>query len=130
MEDLKISKKKPSYPVIKKLHDYLSEYNRNIRLPIFYDDLLRFQGSVVVYDKHDVDTLWIRVYYSDSEREEIDLSLKKVYNILQLRLHPSIIALKNKVQKELKTNPNKIYVNKNSVLASLNASPRSRCPIR
>jgi UDP-N-acetyl-2-amino-2-deoxyglucuronate dehydrogenase len=34
---------------------------------------------------------------------------KKVYNILQLRLHPSIIALKEKVTKELKENPNKIY---------------------
>ena len=34
---------------------------------------------------------------------------KKVYNILQLRLHQSIIDLKNKVQEELKNNPNKIY---------------------
>ncbi len=34
---------------------------------------------------------------------------KKVNNILQLRLHPSIIALKEKVTKELKENPNKIY---------------------
>ena len=34
---------------------------------------------------------------------------KKIYNILQLRLHPSIIALKEKVQKELKQNPDKIY---------------------
>lgn len=82
MEDLKISKKKPSYPVTEKLHAYLSEYNRNIRLPTFYDDLLRFQGSIVVYDKNDEDTLWIRVYYSQFEREEIDLSLKKVYTIL------------------------------------------------
>ncbi|MCX7549968.1 hypothetical protein [Xanthomarina sp. F2636L] len=82
MEDLKISKKKPSYPVSDKLHHYLSEYNRNIRLPIFYDDLLRFQGSVVVYDKNDVDTLWIRVYYNEFERQEIDLSLKRVYTIL------------------------------------------------
>ncbi|MBR9914242.1 MAG: hypothetical protein GYB32_05345 [Algicola sp.] len=82
MEDLKISKKKPSYPVNKKLHDYLQEYNRNIRLPIFYDDLLRFQGSVVVYDKNDEDTLWIRVYYNEFERVEIDLSLKRVYSNL------------------------------------------------
>ena len=82
MDDLKISKKKPSYPVSDKLNAYLSEYNRNIRLPIFYDDLLRFQGSVVVYDKNDEDSLWIRVYYSQFEREEIDLSLKKVYTIL------------------------------------------------
>jgi len=34
---------------------------------------------------------------------------KKVYNILQLRLHDSIIALKEKVSKELKENPDKIY---------------------
>ena len=34
---------------------------------------------------------------------------KKVNNILQLRLHPSIIALKEKVQKELTENPSKIY---------------------
>ena len=79
MQDLKISKKKPSFPVTPKLHDYLSEYNRNIKIPIFYDDLLRFQGSVVVYDKEDNDTLWIRVYYNDYEREEIDLALKKKF---------------------------------------------------
>ncbi|CUU68956.1 uracil-DNA glycosylase [Campylobacter hyointestinalis subsp. hyointestinalis] len=34
---------------------------------------------------------------------------KKVYNILQLRLHESIIALKEKISKELQENPNKIY---------------------
>ncbi|MGB3606286.1 hypothetical protein [Psychroserpens sp.] len=82
MDDLKISKKKPSYPISEALHNYLQEYNRNIRLPIFYDDLLRFQGSVEVYDKNDEDTLWIRVYYNEYERIEIDLSLKRVYSNL------------------------------------------------
>ena len=32
-----------------------------------YEDLLRFQGSVNVYDDNDKDTLWTRVFYSDSE---------------------------------------------------------------
>ncbi|RAJ13174.1 hypothetical protein [Olleya aquimaris] len=82
MEDLKISKKKPSYPINDKLHAYLSEYNRNSKISILYDDLLRFQGSVTVYDKHDKDTLWIRVYFSEFDRKEIDLSLKKVYTQL------------------------------------------------
>jgi hypothetical protein len=81
-EDLKISKKKPTYPISPKLDAYLSHYNRNINLPIFYSDLLRFQGSIVVYDKDDVDTLWVRVYYNDFERDEIDLSLKRVYSSL------------------------------------------------
>lgn len=34
---------------------------------------------------------------------------KKIYNILQLRVHPSIIALKEKITKELEQNPDKIY---------------------
>jgi len=34
---------------------------------------------------------------------------KRVNNILQLRLHPSIIALKEKVANELEKNPDKIY---------------------
>ena len=82
MKDLKISKKKPSFPITQQLGDYLSEYKRNIRIPVFYEDLLRFQGSVVVYEKDGNDTLWIRVYYNEFEREDIDLSLKKVYTNL------------------------------------------------
>ncbi len=95
MEDLKISKKKPSYPISNKLHDYLTEYKRNIRIPIFYDDLLRFQGSVVVYDKDGIDTLWVRVYYNEFEREEIDLSLKKVYNSLHSDGNDKVIPFLN-----------------------------------
>lgn len=82
MDDLKISLRKPYFPISEKLHNYLSDYNRNIKLPIFYDDLLRFQGSVVLYDKDDNDTLWVRVYFNEFERQEIDLSLKRVYAIL------------------------------------------------
>ncbi len=77
-----MSKKKPAFPVNKKLDAYLDEYNRKIEIPIFYEDLLRFAGSVVVYDEDGEDTLWVRVYYSDSERQEIDQSLKQVYSIL------------------------------------------------
>lgn len=82
MQDVKISKRKPSFAVSTRLNGYLSKYKRNVRIPIFYEDLLRFQGSVVVYDKNDEDTLWIRVYYNEFEREDIDLSLKKIYTIL------------------------------------------------
>ena len=49
---------------------------------ICYDDLLRFSGSVIVYDKNDRDSLWVRVYYSDFDRVEIDFHLKKIYTLL------------------------------------------------
>ncbi len=81
-EERMMSKKKPAYPVNEKLDAYLDNYNRKIEIPIFYEDLLRFAGSVVVYDNDGEDTLWVRVYYSYSERQEIDLSLKKVYSQL------------------------------------------------
>lgn len=81
-EEKLMSKKKPAYPINEKLDKYLEQYSRKIEIPIFYEDLLRFSGSVTVYDKNDEDTLWIRVYYSEFERQEIDLSLKKVYSIL------------------------------------------------
>ncbi len=82
MDEKLISRKKPTYPINDELYDYLTMYNRNIKIPIFYDDLLRFSGSVTVYDKYDNDTLWIRVYYPEFEQKEIDLSLKQMYNIL------------------------------------------------
>lgn len=78
-----MSKKKPAFPVNEMLNAYLGNYKRNIKISIYYEDLLRFQGSVTVYDKNDEDTLWVRTYYSDSDRVEIDRSLKQVY----ARLH-------------------------------------------
>ena len=69
--------KKPSYPINPLLLDYLGRFDRISKVPISYDDLLRFSGSINVYDKNEHDTLWIRVYYNEFERNEIDLTLKK-----------------------------------------------------
>jgi len=77
-----ISKKKPFYPISEALEDFLKRYDRWFNTPIFYEDLLRFSGSVAVYDQHDNDTLWVRVFYTDSERRDIDYNLKKIYTIL------------------------------------------------
>lgn len=81
-EEKLMSKKKPAYPINQKMDGYLDKYNRKIEIPIFYEDLLRFSGSIAVEDANGEDTLWVRVYYNDFDREEIDLSLKKVYSIL------------------------------------------------
>lgn len=77
-----MSKKKPTYPINDKLQEYLVKYNRDTKIPVIYDDLLRFSGGVSVYDKDDNDTLWISVYYPEHEREELETSLKLVYTIL------------------------------------------------
>jgi len=82
MEEKLISQKKPAYPINQSLYDYLTEYSRNSKIPLFYEDLLRFSGSVIVHDKNGTDTLWVRVYYPEHERDEIDLRLKQMYMIL------------------------------------------------
>ncbi len=82
MEERLMSKKKPAYPINADLGTYLKDYNRTIKIPVFYDDLLRFSGCISVYDSNDEDTLWVRVYYEEHERPEIDSSLKKVYTTL------------------------------------------------
>lgn len=53
----------------------------------------------LVLNPHNIDQLQI------IEQE----SGKKVFNILQLRLHESILELKERISKELRENPNKIY---------------------
>ena len=90
-----ISKKKPFYPVTNILKEYLMDFNRWIDVPISYEDLLRFQGSVNVYDDNDKDTLWTRVFYSDSELKDIDFNLKKIYTILHSDGNESTIAYLN-----------------------------------
>jgi hypothetical protein len=62
---------------------------------VFYDDLLRFSGSINVYDKNETDTLWIRVYYNEFERNEIDLNLKKIYSLLHSDGNTEIIQFLN-----------------------------------
>ena len=74
--------KKPAYEVSSGFRHYLNRYNRLIEIPIFYEDLLRFETAVSVYDAKERDTLWVRVVYPELEREEIDKSLKQIYSNL------------------------------------------------
>ncbi|WP_274475967.1 hypothetical protein [Mangrovimonas aestuarii] len=86
-----ISKKKPAFPVGPKLSAYLTRYGRNIKIPIFYEDLLRFQGAVEIHDNNGKDTLWVQTYYTQTEQEEIEMSLKRMYTILHADGSDSIL---------------------------------------
>lgn len=87
--------KKPTYPINSSLLNYLARYDRISKVPIVYGDLLRFSGAINVYDKNDVDTLWIRVYYNEFERADIDLTLKKIYSLLHSDGNSNIIKYLN-----------------------------------
>jgi hypothetical protein len=95
MSDSEVLFKKPSYPINNALFDYLGRFDRISKVPVVYDDLLRFSGFINVYDKHEEDTLWIRVYYNEFERMEIDLTLKKIYSLLHSDGNLDIIKFLN-----------------------------------
>ena len=82
MKDVKIEFRKPFYPIKPELEQYLEKHNRMTEIRFFYDDLLRFSGYTSVEDKEGTDTLWLSVYYSDSEHQEIEENLNRIYTLL------------------------------------------------
>ncbi|MEQ9405244.1 MAG: hypothetical protein RIM99_16775 [Cyclobacteriaceae bacterium] len=78
-----ISKKKEPFPISPQLRKYLKKYDREMDLPIYYSDLLRFNNSIPVYDKSGNDTLWETVFFPQSDMEQIYAALKKVYAIMR-----------------------------------------------
>lgn len=82
MNEEKPQFKKQYFPINANLRSYLEKYKRLTKTTIFYDDLLRFQGSIAVFDKDNKDTLWVRLFYNEFEKVELDTSLKKIYTLL------------------------------------------------
>ena len=78
-KDIKISKKKQTFPINEKLKQYLIQYDRYYGMPINYEDLLRFNEAVPVIDSKGKDTLWASVFYEPSAMEELNDGLKRMY---------------------------------------------------
>lgn len=82
MQDVVIQYKKPFYPVTPELMGYLSDNNRLTKIPIAYEDLLRFKDGIPIMDKHGKDSLWLQVFYEQSEYAELEQNLNKIYTLL------------------------------------------------
>ncbi|MEQ8905782.1 hypothetical protein [Ekhidna sp.] len=78
-----ISKKKEIFPITKALRSYIKKYDREMDLPIYYGDLLRYDNSIPLYDKVGNDTLWETVFFPQGDMQHINASLKKVYAIMK-----------------------------------------------
>ena len=78
-----ISKKKKIFQISDRLRVYLGKYDREIDLPIYYSDLLRYENSIPLYDKEGNDTFWETVFFHQADMGQIYDSLKNVYAILK-----------------------------------------------
>jgi hypothetical protein len=81
--DVKISRKKPIYPVSLALRKYLRKYQRDAKLPIGYSDLLNFHESFPVLDNSGKDTFWESPLYPPHEIDRIHQGLKVAYALLK-----------------------------------------------
>lgn len=81
--DNKISRKKPSYPINPLLRKFLKHYGREAKIEIQYEDLLRYQNAIPLYDRHNKDTLWESVMYSQSDMEHHNKALTGLYALLK-----------------------------------------------
>lgn len=72
-----ISKKKLVYTIKEPLREYLVNQEREVKLPITYQDLHRFDNSIPFIDNQGKDTLWETVLHPQSEMQQVHESLKK-----------------------------------------------------
>ena len=77
-----IDKRKEHYKVSDALEQYLEDYSRCSRLPIEYDDLLRYDSLVPICDKEGNPTLWNSVIFRPGEIDEIHNHLVAIYQEL------------------------------------------------
>ena len=78
-----IKRKKKTYEINPDLRRYLQENGRATSVPITYQDLLRYDNTVPLYDNQGVDTLWVTVFYPQQDMDRIYYALKMIYSILK-----------------------------------------------
>ena len=79
----KPSRKKPFFPVNKKLRAYLKTHGRDVSLPLSYNDLLNITYSVPLRDKTGKDTLWEKALYDMKDWEYLKEGLIRLYAIIR-----------------------------------------------
>jgi hypothetical protein len=78
-----ISRKKAIYPVDPSFRVYLEQFGRIDERGIEYEDLLRYEEAIPLYDEHGDDTLWSTVFYAQSDMREIHDLLRLNYAVLK-----------------------------------------------
>ena len=82
--DNAIRLKKIPYPISEKLNNYLRKHSRYVKLPVRYEDFLRFDEGLPILDEQGNNTLWIHAFYRADERQELEEALKQIYSILHV----------------------------------------------
>lgn len=85
-----ISRRKIFYPISDSLRNYLAHYGRLSEVPLVYDELLRFSGSIPYENPAGEETLWLEVMYPPEVMDELRPKLTKIYAMLKIGGDPSL----------------------------------------
>jgi len=77
-----IRHKKPAYPIGGRLSEFLRSVEREQRLPLAYNDLLRHEGLMAQRDSRGRETLWTTVMLRPAELEETHERLVQLYQMI------------------------------------------------
>ncbi len=78
-----ISRRKIHYPATAWLGQYLYHFKRYSKIPLIYEDLLRFTGAMPYEDPSGKETLWLTVIYPYETMLELRPQLTKIYTELK-----------------------------------------------
>src|ERR1035437_4576098 len=78
------TRKKPSYPILEPLRDYLRRYRRERELPITYERLRAFKEAIPLTASDGRPTLWDSVIYDSADIAALNEDLKRVYALLKV----------------------------------------------
>lgn len=79
-----IQRRKQFYPLSDSFRSYLKRYSRNSDIPLVYDDLLRFTGSIPYENPDGEETLWLEVMYPPEVMAELRPKLTGIYCTLKI----------------------------------------------
>ncbi len=78
----KIHYKKPVFPVKEELNEYLVQQGRNLKIPVEYSDLMRYEHITPKEDVKGQSTHWNAVLYRQHEMDELYTQLVDLYLLL------------------------------------------------
>ncbi|MBK8479305.1 MAG: hypothetical protein IPL39_24410 [Opitutaceae bacterium] len=84
-QPLSPTKRKPAYPIVPALRDYLAHYRRDQELPVLYRDLSYFRESIPLLDSAGESTLWETVLYDRHDMERLNAGLTRLYALLRVQ---------------------------------------------
>ncbi|WP_046371629.1 hypothetical protein [Flavihumibacter petaseus] len=71
------------FPVNERLHAFLKQHGREVKLPVAYRDLQRFTYTLPLTDKEGKPTMWESVVYDKREWDYLREGLVRIYAILK-----------------------------------------------